>query len=172
MKGIHRPITYHFPLKISLTFLTSIIHMYIIQYTCPLLIDCICRVPEIVFKGSDVWIQMDDDELLDVKELLTWFIISSLIERVFHAFVEVCILTRSVHVCYYSDNSCSYTYPLWMYTCTVQLSIYSSLWTTNSQSTVYSFSLIPKPLHIYQFQFATLINTGRPGYTTGCYMYV
>ena len=47
------------------------------------------RVPEIVFKGSEVWVQMEDEELLDVKDLLTWFVISSLIERVFHAFLEV-----------------------------------------------------------------------------------
>jgi hypothetical protein len=47
------------------------------------------RVPEIVFKGSEVWIQMDDEEVLDVKDVLTWFLISSIMERLFHAVLEV-----------------------------------------------------------------------------------
>ena len=50
---------------------------------------CYRRVPEIVFKGSDVWIQMDNEELVDVKDVLTWFLISSIIERLFHAVLEV-----------------------------------------------------------------------------------
>ena len=53
------------------------------------------RVPEIVFKGSDVWIQMDDDEILDVKDVLTWFLISSIMERLFHAVLEVSYMIRS-----------------------------------------------------------------------------
>ena len=70
------------------------------------------RIPEIVFKGSDVWIQMDDDEMMDVKDLLTRFLISSVMERLFHAVLEVHhdtlrmqrTTTMCVHACLISQQ--------------------------------------------------------------------
>ena len=42
-----------------------------------------------MFKGSDVWDQMNDEEILDIKDILMWFLISSIMERLFHAALEV-----------------------------------------------------------------------------------
>ena len=64
------------------------LYLHIVStYVCVVII--IRRIPEIVFKGSSVWDEMDEGDLLDVKDMLTWFLLSSIMERLFHAVLEV-----------------------------------------------------------------------------------
>lgn len=49
-----------------------------------------CRVPEIIFESSDVWKNIDEEELLEIRRLLIHFLVSSVIQRLTHALFEVC----------------------------------------------------------------------------------
>ncbi len=47
------------------------------------------RIPEIVFEGTDLWIDMENEDILDIKETLTIFVFSVLTERLLHSLMEV-----------------------------------------------------------------------------------
>lgn len=47
------------------------------------------RIPEVFFEGSDVWSNIDEEELLVIRRLLLHFLVSNVIQRLTHAIFEV-----------------------------------------------------------------------------------
>ena len=42
-----------------------------------------------VFQGSNVWVDLADEDLLEIKDTLVVFIFSVLMQRILHGFMEV-----------------------------------------------------------------------------------
>lgn len=55
------------------------------------------RVPEIIFESNDVWKDISEDELLEIRSLVMHFLVSTVIQRMTHAVFEV-----RGHVCTYT----------------------------------------------------------------------
>lgn len=47
-------------------------------------------MPEVIFESNDVWREIDEDELLEIRRLVMHFLISTVIQRLTHAIFEVC----------------------------------------------------------------------------------
>ena len=48
-----------------------------------------CRVPEVLFDRGDVWMKINDEELLEIRRLIIVFLLSTVVQRVTHAILEV-----------------------------------------------------------------------------------
>ena len=47
------------------------------------------RVPEIIFESNDVWKEIDEEELLEIRRLIIHFLVSTVVQRLAHAVCEV-----------------------------------------------------------------------------------
>lgn len=54
----------------------------------------ICRVPEVIFETNEVWKDIDEDELLEIRKLVMHFMVSTAVQRFTHALFEVHFICR------------------------------------------------------------------------------
>ena len=47
------------------------------------------RIPEVIFEGANVWVNLEEEEALDIRETITLFLYSVMLERLLHALMEV-----------------------------------------------------------------------------------
>ena len=47
------------------------------------------RIPEVIFESNDVWKDINEEELLEIRRLVLHFLVSTVIQRITHAVFEV-----------------------------------------------------------------------------------
>ncbi len=50
-----------------------------------------------MFEGAEVWIDVDEEDLMDIRDTLTTFLFSVVMERLLHSLMEVRKLLLLVH---------------------------------------------------------------------------
>ncbi len=57
-----------------------------------------CRIPEIFFESDDVWHDISDEELEEIRQLVVLFLVSTVMQRFGHAVFEVWIILLLIFI--------------------------------------------------------------------------